>query len=225
MPRILTSPLVGSRSVASMRSVVVFPAPFGPRTPKISPRSTRRSIPFTATNRSRLSGSRRSRCQMVRRPFSKTLVRPVTSTAGGGPAITLAVERLPGRSLDDDEDPVVTVGDVDDRTGVRDVSEHVVQVDAELRELFANEAARRDLRLAHPRDAERNGDVDLRLAPGRHHEPQGAPPQAGRHRRIRREQRAIGSVWCVDRSGSVAAALLVHITEGPQQPVRLIRVD
>src|SRR5438045_6409477 len=154
MPRTLTSPLVGSRSVASMRRVVVFPAPFGPRTPKISPRSTRRSMPFTATNFERLSGSRRSRCQTVRRPFSNTLVRPVTSTAG--PVVILG-------SLDDDEDSIVAVGDVDDRTGVRDVPEHVVQVDAELRELLAHETACRDLRLAHPRDAERDGDVHLRL--------------------------------------------------------------
>ena len=30
-------PLVGARMVASMRSVVVFPAPFAPRSPNISP--------------------------------------------------------------------------------------------------------------------------------------------------------------------------------------------
>ena len=38
---------IGS-SVASMRSIVVFPAPFGPRTPKISPWRTSRSMPSTA---------------------------------------------------------------------------------------------------------------------------------------------------------------------------------
>ncbi len=64
-----------------MRMVVVFPAPFGPSRPKISPRSTRRSIPSTARNRSRRSGSRRSRCHIVRRPFSNSLTRPLASMA------------------------------------------------------------------------------------------------------------------------------------------------
>src|SRR2546430_4181745 len=51
--------------LASIFIVVVFPAPFGPRRPKISPGSTTRSIPSTARKRSRLSCSRRSRCQIV----------------------------------------------------------------------------------------------------------------------------------------------------------------
>gem|GEM_PF-6341708 len=65
-----------------MRMVVVLPAPFGPSKPKTSPASTRRSTPSTARNVSRRSGSRRMRCQMVRRPFSKSLVRPIASIAG-----------------------------------------------------------------------------------------------------------------------------------------------
>src|SRR5262245_58401027 len=40
-------PSIGS-SVASMDRVVVLPAPFGPSTPKTSPRRTSRSIPSTA---------------------------------------------------------------------------------------------------------------------------------------------------------------------------------
>src|SRR6202165_4070647 len=42
-------PPLGASSVASMRSVVVLPAPFGPRKPKISPRVTERSTPATAS--------------------------------------------------------------------------------------------------------------------------------------------------------------------------------
>src|SRR6266513_3932907 len=42
-------PPLGGRSVASMRSVVVLPAPLGPRNPKISPRITFRSTPTTAS--------------------------------------------------------------------------------------------------------------------------------------------------------------------------------
>src|SRR5262245_15412450 len=48
-PAIVASPAVGSISVASMRSVVVFPAPLGPRKPKISPEPTWRSTPATAS--------------------------------------------------------------------------------------------------------------------------------------------------------------------------------
>ena len=36
-PATVASPAVGVISVASIRSVVVLPAPFGPRKPKISP--------------------------------------------------------------------------------------------------------------------------------------------------------------------------------------------
>jgi hypothetical protein len=49
--------------------------------PKTSPSSTRRLIPSTARNVSRWSASRRSRCQIVRRPFSKSFVSPVASIA------------------------------------------------------------------------------------------------------------------------------------------------
>src|SRR5438105_8491744 len=42
-------PPLGASSVESMRSVVVLPAPLGPRKPKISPRRTSRSTPATAS--------------------------------------------------------------------------------------------------------------------------------------------------------------------------------
>src|SRR5262245_6504075 len=48
-PAIVASPRSGRISVASIRSVVVFPAPLGPRKPKISPGSTARSTPRTAS--------------------------------------------------------------------------------------------------------------------------------------------------------------------------------
>src|SRR5438128_1291503 len=41
-------PLVGWSKVHNILIVVLFPAPLGPRKPKVSPRSTWRSIPFTA---------------------------------------------------------------------------------------------------------------------------------------------------------------------------------
>src|SRR5215203_7004459 len=47
-PATVAVPAVGSSRVVSMRSVVVLPAPFGPRKPTISPASTSRSTPTTA---------------------------------------------------------------------------------------------------------------------------------------------------------------------------------
>src|SRR5260370_11289470 len=59
-PATRAEPPLGGMSVASMRSVVVLPAPFGPRKPKISPRRTLRSTPTTAsTTRLRLRKTRR----------------------------------------------------------------------------------------------------------------------------------------------------------------------
>src|SRR5262252_1762074 len=43
-------PLVGGSSVTSIRISVDLPAPFGPSSPKISPSSTVKLIPFTAVN-------------------------------------------------------------------------------------------------------------------------------------------------------------------------------
>ena len=49
-PRV-AEPAVGCSSVVSIRSVVVLPAPFGPRKPTISPGSTTKSTPQTASTR------------------------------------------------------------------------------------------------------------------------------------------------------------------------------
>ncbi len=49
-PKSSTLPSVGRISPRSIRSEVVFPAPFGPRYPKTSPRSTVRSTPATAVS-------------------------------------------------------------------------------------------------------------------------------------------------------------------------------
>src|SRR5260221_14068530 len=42
-------PLVGINSVVSILTVVVLPAPFGPRTPNSSPGSTSNEMPWTAS--------------------------------------------------------------------------------------------------------------------------------------------------------------------------------
>ena len=55
-PATVAVPEVGASRVASIRSVVVLPAPFGPRKPKISPVPTSRSTPRTAST-SRLARS------------------------------------------------------------------------------------------------------------------------------------------------------------------------
>src|SRR5258708_11027384 len=125
--------------------------------------------------------------------------------------------------LDDDQDPVVSISDVDDRTGVRDVPEHVIQVDAELRELLAHEAARRDLRRAHPGDPEGDRDVHLRLAAGRDRDARRPPAEAGRHRRIRRERGPAGAVPAEHRLGVVL--LLVDVADRLEQTVGLLSID
>ena len=47
-PSMTASPEVGRRRPVSMRMVVLFPAPFGPRNPKKRPRATRKRRPSTA---------------------------------------------------------------------------------------------------------------------------------------------------------------------------------
>ena len=47
-PLTIAVPLVGGRSVTSMRISVDFPAPFGPSRPKTSPWATLNEIPLTA---------------------------------------------------------------------------------------------------------------------------------------------------------------------------------
>src|SRR5215212_7600319 len=51
MPSIVASPLVGSSSVARMRMVVVFPAPFGPTKPMTSPPEKENDTPSSAVVR------------------------------------------------------------------------------------------------------------------------------------------------------------------------------
>src|SRR3954469_13671226 len=74
IPPTLADPLVGTTRVVSMPTVVVLPAPLGPRRPKISPRPTDRSSPFTAVM-----------------PPAKTLVSPSVRMISTAPA---------GRELD-----------------------------------------------------------------------------------------------------------------------------
>ena len=50
MPAISTEPSVGFKIPAIIRSVVVFPAPFGPTNPNSSPDGTCKSIASTALN-------------------------------------------------------------------------------------------------------------------------------------------------------------------------------
>src|SRR6188472_2541527 len=63
----VASPDVGVRSVASIRRVVVLPAPFGPRKPKISPAPMLRSTPRTASTSDLrdLNVRRRSRVSII----------------------------------------------------------------------------------------------------------------------------------------------------------------
>ena len=69
-------PSIGSR-VASILSMVVLPAPLGPRTPKTSPRCTSRSTPSTA------------------RWSPNVLTRPWASTAGGAGGWRTGVSSCP----------------------------------------------------------------------------------------------------------------------------------
>jgi hypothetical protein len=48
MPASVTRPAVGGRKPVIIRIVVVFPAPFGPRKPRISPSATRKLTESTA---------------------------------------------------------------------------------------------------------------------------------------------------------------------------------
>jgi len=50
IPKMLADPLDGRMKSSKVRIVVVLPAPFGPRNPKISPWYTWRFRSWTATN-------------------------------------------------------------------------------------------------------------------------------------------------------------------------------
>src|SRR5207237_4271929 len=187
MPRTRIVPLVGMSRVASIFIVVVFPAPFGPRRPKISPGSTTRSIPSTARKRSRLSCSRRSRSQIVRLPRSKTFTRSFASTAGAAAIIRaaqsrgcaarhaqaggfaprrqgqgpLSAKRGARRSFHKDLYPVLVVGDVNDLVREVDAPEELVEIAAEFPKMPAHETAGGEVQLSDPRDRGRERDIDF----------------------------------------------------------------
>src|SRR5262249_10080935 len=73
-PAIVASPPSGGSSVASIRRVVVFPAPLGPRKPKISARSTAKSTPRTASTLVTLR--RRLVLYDLRRPLTSIIETP-----------------------------------------------------------------------------------------------------------------------------------------------------
>src|SRR5689334_5969394 len=104
-PATVAVPAVGRSSVVSIRSVVVLPAPFGPRKPTISPSATLRSTPRTAsTVRLRLVNVRVSpSASMIVIVISRFLVvggrgRPVPGSPRRGAAGQRA-GRQPGQDL------------------------------------------------------------------------------------------------------------------------------
>src|SRR4029077_2865533 len=86
-------PPLGGSSVASMRRVVVLPAPLGPRKPKISPAWTRKSTPATATT------SRRRDLKTRRRPRVSITASGAIRGDSGGCADPGAGHQLPERLL------------------------------------------------------------------------------------------------------------------------------
>src|SRR5436190_4656140 len=82
-PAIVASPPSGLISVASIRSVVVLPAPLGPRKPKISPRCTAKSTPRTASTLVTLR--RRLVLNVLRKPLA-SIIEPPVCGAGRGAA-------------------------------------------------------------------------------------------------------------------------------------------
>jgi len=56
MPNSDAPPALGRMRPMRMRMVVVLPAPLGPTKPKISPRSTEKEMPSSATTRRRENG-------------------------------------------------------------------------------------------------------------------------------------------------------------------------
>src|ERR671919_316951 len=99
MPSISARPASGSSSVVRMRTAVVLPAPLGPRTPRICPRSTSKSTPHRASvSPNRLASpsatTAGTRSQPTRRgaavlPKSPSVRRdsltPFAATPSGGP--------------------------------------------------------------------------------------------------------------------------------------------
>src|SRR5262249_15542769 len=94
-PATVAVPAVGLSSVVSMRSVVVLPAPFGPRKPTISPSSTVRSTPRTASTRPlRLENVRaRPQASMIAMPVSFRSL-PAVRARVAGPGLGLVRRQL-----------------------------------------------------------------------------------------------------------------------------------
>src|SRR3954468_8415155 len=88
----LARPPVGRASVVSTRSVVVFPAPFGPSSPKIEPRRTAKLRPSTARV------SERPRPYVLTR-FSTRIATSVMNTPDRA-ALRAAAVRIEQRTLD-----------------------------------------------------------------------------------------------------------------------------
>src|SRR5258706_14575744 len=95
-------PAVGGRSVDSIRSVVVLPAPLGPRNPKISPWRTARSTPATAST-ARLRDLKVRRSPLVSITFGPAagITKPLSGVplplAGEGRATGYLIEPSPAR--------------------------------------------------------------------------------------------------------------------------------
>ena len=74
-------PECGAIAPVSIRMVVVFPLPFGPRKPKISPRATSKSMPSTAV---------KSPKRLVS-PRTETAVSAVVSNVGEAAGVEVVV--------------------------------------------------------------------------------------------------------------------------------------
>src|SRR5207245_770789 len=125
----------------------------------------------TYSKLSRLSCSRRSRCQIVRLPRSKTFTSPSS--------------RPPARqSLYENLYPVLVVGDVNDLAREVDAPEELVEIDAEFPKMPAHETAGCEVQLSDPRDRERDRDIDFLCPVLRDPDSQNAATRAGRARRV-----------------------------------------
>src|SRR5438477_11372178 len=83
-PATVAGPPVGRASVHSILMVVDFPAPFGPRNPKVSPRATSNDTPATASI---------SPYRLLR--FSTVTASAASDPGGGAPASTAASDIPP----------------------------------------------------------------------------------------------------------------------------------
>src|SRR5258705_4181194 len=95
MPQMSTSPLVGARLPVSICMVVVLPAPFGPSSPRTSPRLSCRETSRTA----RLLPYDRdsARAETVDSELAVVVMpSPCQSNVGDLPSILRPLDRMPG---------------------------------------------------------------------------------------------------------------------------------